>query len=319
MSTLQTLRFQKIYEGKMKLIEFSRKYAVDRLGFDAGNAFEYVIDEDCYYALAYTSKIGFEYFKCLIFKKEDDVIQEKNKLSLDNDVSLRYVEGYGGGGIGDYCQITKSLLNGYPERVVYMVLHEKWHDFVKDYALNERTRMIDEAAGDSIAFKEAINILKNFKYLNKYDYLFAISARRNILRQGNIVNGLFKHLYELYKLDKPSDEITEAKEKILRRFDIKAKIILGVNYRYITKQAYFHNNASVADKYVYSALRPLTEDICNRHDTKRSIEIFAEAMKTAKKEGFNAGVEELLRHSDMTKDNLKNVVNICDSFKSTTN
>lgn len=266
---------------KIKLIDFARKYSIETLGFNVGHAFEkedYSIDSYYWIMFSPKTKLRLDY---KMFSNKLQAKQAEAKLSSEYDTDVRGSKGHSGD-----CVIIKSLVLSDSERIAYVVVHEKWHNFVNDISSPEN-RLIDEAAARAIGFNESMNIMKKSYGMNS-EYWSATEEREESRAESIALNALARSLYELYESDKLESEILKEKQKALRYFNMTYGKKLGYNIK---------NNADFCDQYMYTALYPLTDRIYQKYG-KEAIPLFVTSMRIAKEQGFNAGVNELLKYYD---------------------
>ncbi len=282
---------------KLDFVGFAREYCVYELGLNVGHAFEAYDDRTyTFYVLYWSPKTDFKLSYDFVGSRAQGMTRKKYK-SAKNDVELRESDAVGGNGD---CPVTKSLLESSDARIAYAVVHEKWHDSANGESVMEN-RMIEESAGNAMGFNECTEIVKRFHGSRSDEYRRSLEQKERHDALADAINPLVASLNELYESDRPYREMLREKRKTIRNFNRTFERIIGDRVA---------NNADIADYYTYTALYPLTDDIYSRHGWERSREIFLSAMKKTKSKGFYAGVEELLKYSDLDKGQYRNVINV---------
>ena len=283
-------KFIKSYKTELELIDFARKYSINRLGFDKDHAFEkYDKSIYAYYFVQlsprFRLKIRWESFE----NRREAKISASKKKTEGYDVYYRDVEAVGNKNL----PITKSLLKCDLAEIAFTVPHEKWHNYAKPYSLVFRDcEIIEEACANAIGFNEASNIVKEL-YGNKSDemkdVLLQLDSGREASQEARNIGEELNHLYKS-KLDEK--EMMKLKKIICKKYDFEP------------------NNASILETYVYDALFDLTDYIYTENSRKESIRIFTTALRTASNKGFRKGVESLLKHYDGDKEQFRRVPNV---------
>ncbi len=281
------------FDEKRRLIEFTKKYSAEKLGFDVGLAFATESDSmHACYKVVWSPRTKL-ILNSRRFDDEHSALEERNRLSSEgNDAYVMDVIAYGG---KDGSPVTRSLLEKPPEFVACAVIHEKWHDRV-GYMSAYENAMVNEAAAYAIGLAEGIEVTKRFYGEGSPEHMNAVEQQKNYLEKLKAIKSLAEEMNELYESNMPESEMLEEKERLLDGFNKK------FNYK-------IEDNAKLAKSYVYAALFPLAHDIYAKHHDG-AVGIFIGAMRIAEEEGLEAGIEDLLMYSGLDGKEYSDIVGV---------
>lgn len=278
----------------MEFIDFTKMYSIETLGLNKDHGFEKQSKRmRAVYFVCWAPKGELKYdYK--LFKSKFLAQLMKCVKSLRNYAYVREAEAYG----GMDCPITPSLLESTPSRIAYVVPHEKWHCSVIDYSCSENL-MMEESTGNAIANNEAVNMVENFYGKDSEEYKEAVDDREYYRKRAKLSKMLVEELNKLYET-----------------MDFDEKDVKGIlsKYNKLSEETLdregWDSVVDVLDDYSYDALYPLAEDVYLRHGYEKSREIFILALGLAQKNGFEHGVKELLKHSELDEKEYMRVINI---------